>query len=146
MEDEIIEVTEQIEELPIEEVIEENKEEVITEVEEVHNNEENDLLIEYIKQELLKNTEIEEGENINEVGGTVDSNNSGDVLDNEPITDLLSDIYDEIGIQIGYIEEYNRNNTLQSDINDVSLTNIMLILIFISILFTALLNFSRRIF
>ena len=44
------------------------------------------------------------------------------------------------------IEGYLSDNTMQSKIEDISLTNQLLIVVFIGILFTALLNFSRRIF
>lgn len=149
MEDEIIEVIEENGEILQEETIEENYEDASLELEEeqqeIYSDQENNLLIEYIKQELLNNVNEDLEENVEDVDNT-NGDDIRDGVDIEPITILLNDIYDEVSIQTGYIEEYNRNNNLQSDINDISLSNMLLILLFIGVLFTALLNFSRRIF
>lgn len=149
MEDEIIEVMEENGEILQEETIEENYEDASLELEEeqqeIYSDQENNLLIEYIKQELLNNVNEDLEENVEDVDNT-NGDDIRDGVDIEPITILLNDIYDEVSIQTGYIEEYNRNNNLQSDINDISLSNMLLILVFIGVLFTALLNFSRRIF
>lgn len=147
MEDnEIIEIieepTEIIEEVTENIIVEEHTVPVIEE----QQLEEHDLLIEYIKKQLEEEVE-EEGEEQKDVQ-VMDSDNVNDLRsgsDPEPI-DNSADILNELEIQTGYIEEYNRNNTLQSDINDISLTNTLLIVVFIGILFTAVLNFSRRIF
>lgn len=145
-ENEIIEVSEDITE-----VVEEESEEVIEEVEteeiEIEDREnDNEILIEYIKQQL--NTQLNEVESENV---QIDDSNNGDdpVLSSDIQSvdpQLLEDIFNELEIQTGYIEEYNRNNTMQSEVEDISLTNTLLIIVFIGILFTAVLNFSRRIF
>lgn len=137
------------------EIIEENNEEVIEEVTEEITEEnsvvpedldqeqdnDNELLIEYIKQELLKEVEVES----NETDDTVDDSNSDNVLSNESIELKLDNINDSIETFTTIITDYNDNNNLQSDINDISLTNVLLLLTFISILFSALVNFARRI-
>lgn len=135
------EVTEVIQEEPQEEIIVEEvtQEEITEEIQE-----ENNLLIEYIKKQLEEDLEEEEEENVQ----VMDMSNNDDLRsgsDPEPI-DNSADILNELQILTGYIEEYNRDNTMQSDIEDISLTNGLLIIVFISILFTAALNFSRRIF
>lgn len=144
-ENEIIEHTEELTELVPEETTEEVAIEEVPQEETDEIREENELLIEYIKQQLEENIEEEE---INE-NDQNDIYNDGAYLrsgsDIESV-DYSEDILTELEIITGYIEEYNRNNTLQSDIEDISLTNALLIVVFIGILFTAALNFSRRIF
>ncbi len=141
-------IIEQVEE---NETIEENNEEVVEEISEEITEEvpamedENDILIEYIKQQIEKEKEEEQTQN-DENDISIDANDLRSGSDIQSVDPVLSDIYDEVTILSGYIEEYNRDNTLQSDINDISLSNQLTILLFISILFTAVLNFSRRIF
>lgn len=145
-ENEIIEVPENITDF-VEEVPEEEFEYVETEEIEIEDKEnENEILIEYIKQQL--NTQLNEVELENVQ--IDDSNNGDDPVYSSDIQSvdpqLIEDIFNELEIQTGYIEEYNRNNTMQSEVEDISLTNTLLIIVFIGILFTAVLNFSRRIF
>ena len=106
---------------------------------------ENEILLEYIKRELSKNAEIEE--NIEESEESVEVFSEESInQDNEFILSELGAIKNELIYQTAIYDDYNDNNNLQSDINDISLTNTTLILILIGIMFSALLNFSRRIF
>lgn len=109
---------------------------------------ENDLLIEYIKSQLLQ--EIEEQQEGTEENVEVDGDNSTPDSNNVDNIGLLSDsidlLYQEQLNTNMSIETYLSDNTMQSNLEDISLTNQLLIVVFIGILFTALLNFSRRIF
>lgn len=106
---------------------------------------ENEILLEYIKRELSKNAEIEE--NIEESEESVEvSSVESSQQDNELVLSELGAIKNELIYQTAIYDDYNDNNNLHSDINDISLTNTTLILILIGIMFSALLNFSRRIF
>ncbi len=141
--EEEITTNEVIEEIP-QEIVEEDPEEVIEENNQ--NEDENEILIEYVKQQLEK--EIEEKEEVTDEYNdiSINDNNLRSDPDTQSVDPVITDIYDEVSLLTGYIEEYNRDNTLQSDINDISLSNQLTILLFITILFTAVLNFSRRIF
>lgn len=68
-------------------------------------------------------------------------------------TDILNDLYDVTSDNASYsssiynyLEYYDTNNNLQSDINDISLSNTLLLFVFIGILFGAVIDFGRRIF
>ena len=68
-------------------------------------------------------------------------------------TDILNDLYDATSDNASYcssiydfLEEYDSNNNLQSDVNDISLSNTLLLLVFVGVLFGALIDFGRRIF
>lgn len=105
-----------------------------------------DILIEYIKQEIAKNAEIEESN----LEGDTDSNE--DSL-SDGYEDILSDIQSDISAmkneliyQTSIYDDYNDNNNLQADLDDISLSNLILFFLFNAVLFTAALNFSRRIF
>lgn len=149
MEDYIEEVVEEVEQ---EEVIEDTPTEessapVPEEILDPQQNEqtENEILLEYIKRELSKNAEIEENNEESEESVEVSSVESSQ-QDNELILSDLGAIKNELIYQTAIYDDYNDNNNLHSDINDISLTNTTLILILIGIMFSALLNFSRRIF
>lgn len=109
---------------------------------------ENDLLIEYIKSQLSE--EIEEQQEGTEVNDESNSDNStpdsSDVDNIGLLSDSIDLLYQEQLNTNMIIETYLSDNTMQSNIEDISLTNQLLIVVFIGILFTALLNFSRRIF
>ncbi len=122
----------------------EEVEEITEEVPEETEPTENDILIEYIKQELQKNVEEETEEDTQILRDSDISQN--DTLTLEDIQTQVTAIKNELIYQTSIYDDYNENNTLQSDINDISLNNVLLIILFISILFSALVNFSRRIF
>lgn len=114
---------------------------------------ENEILLEYIKKELSKSAE----ESISESSSEISSENipedssyeiqSADYSNTlSSIDSSLSAIKNELIYQTAISDDYADNNNLQSDINDISLTNTLLIMTLISILFSALINFSRRIF
>lgn len=151
MEEEILQ--DNIEE--VETVQEENyslPEETTTEEAKQEDQELTKLIKEYLKNEIEQN-EIEntnETDEENNKENIAEDNQETDTIDYSNqlsiITNLLLENQSEISAQTVMLEDYNENNVLQSDINDISLTNILLIVTFITLLFNALLNFSRRIF
>ncbi len=107
------------------------------------------LLEDYIKEQLNnENNEeatVEDEENIEE--------NTEEASVVSPDNDLLSSILvtqvdtnNEIRAQNVMLEDIQVNNMLASSINDISLTNFLLIALLITLMFNAVLNFSRRIF
>lgn len=108
------------------------------------------LLEDYLREQLNNEEVIEDDEKEDDtvVEGsdlevdTVDY--SVDLL--SQILDLEIDTNDEIRAQNIMLEDLQNDNMLASQVNDVSLTNFLLIVLFITILFNAVLNFSRRIF
>lgn len=105
-----------------------------------------DLLIEYIKQELTKNAENEESDLEGDTNSNEDSLSDGyeDILSD--IQSDLSAMKNELIYQTSIYDDYNDNNNLQADLDDISLSNLLLFFLFNAVLFTAALNFSRRIF
>ena len=66
----------------------------------------------------------------------------------EILNDLLSLSEDQATIETSiyeYFETYEENNNIHASVDNVSLTNVLLLVIFMGILFTATLNFARRI-
>ena len=64
------------------------------------------------------------------------------------LEDLLSDtgnLNDSFDSLNTYIEDYENNNNLQSNVDDISLSNLLLILCFIGFLVSALFDFARRV-
>lgn len=109
---------------------------------------ENDLLIEFIKTQLSQDLE-EQTEETSESDEIRSDSSSIDNSDNDnigPLKDSIDLLYQEQLNTNMSIETYLSDNTMQSNVDDISLTNQLLIIVFIGILFTALLNFSRRIF
>ena len=153
----IIENDTEIIETPVEENIVQSDEifndvvsdpEVITEEIEQNEQSENDLLIEYIKTQLSQEIEEQqEGteENVESNGDSFTSDIS-DVDNIGLLSDSIDLLYQEQLNTNSTLETYLSDNTMQSNVEDISLTNQLLIVVFIGILFTALLNFSRRIF
>lgn len=113
------------------------------------------LLKEYLKERIEKS----EGSEVEEIEGSenLTKDSTAELENDEPVTPDYSYVLDRIrsntshtysalvGIQDS-IDEYNDNNTLTSSINDISLTNALLILLFIALLFNGVLSFARRIF
>lgn len=108
----------------------------------------NDLLIEYIKTQLSQEIEeqTEDTQENGEVSSNSSSSDSSDIDNIGPLKDSIDLLYQEQLNTNMNIETYLSDNTMQSNIENISLTNQLLIVMFIAILFTALLNFSRRIF
>lgn len=102
----------------------------------------NEILMEYIKSELAKrNLENEEVE--------VEQIEQQEVVEEEVIPDYtqqLDDIKEELSSISIYMENYGLDNQMDSNINDITLTNSLLVVTIICVLFTATLNFARRIF
>ena len=105
-----------------------------------------DLLIEYIKQELAKNEENEESNLEGDTYSSEDALSDGyeDILSD--IQSDLSAMKNELIYQTSIYDDYNDNNNLQADLDEISLSNLLLFFLFNAVLFTAALNFSRRIF
>ena len=94
-----------------------------------------------LENDVLDNENLREGEAANNESSEID------------YTEILNDLYDVAsqGVSdqeqtIALIEEYNDNNTLQSSVVDISLSNTLLLYLCGCILFGAVLNFGRRIF
>ena len=64
----------------------------------------------------------------------------------EKIYDNTKESLENIETQTKSISEYNENNTLQSSIEDISLTNVLLLTLIVIMMFNGLLEFTRRIF
>lgn len=107
--------------------------------------------LEELLEEFIQNRIAEQNENSEEIE-TLETENSSEVVVSDysdyysQIIELLGENQLELeGLSTAY-ENYVDNNNLQSEISDISLSNMLSIILIISILFTALLNFSRRIF
>lgn len=144
MEEEIIEV------IPEEEIVVEESDSVVPVELDPQESEptENELLMEYIKQELLKNSEEEENDELEQIEGV---EMKSDLLSvNEVITpdysQQLADIQDELSSISVYMENDVLNNQMDSSVNDISLTNSLLLVTIVCVLFSTALNFARRIF
>lgn len=109
---------------------------------------ENDLLIEYIKTQLSQEIkEQQEGTEENVEGSSNNSTTDSSDIDNIGLlSDSIDLLYQELLNTNMTIETYLTDNTMQSNVEHISLTNQLLIVVLIGILFNALLNFSRRIF
>ena len=156
---------ENIEEENIEEVPQENVEEVIQEDNQTpvqENDNINQDLSEYIYEhdlgipsyhqllyEYLENNQLENVEGEAELEGEVEGELTGEeeTIDySSYLSDIDFHIEDNTDLLRLAITEYEENNNLQSDLNDISLTNMLLFTTLIIIMFTAVLNFTRRIF
>ena len=107
------------------------------------------LLEDYIKEQL--NNEKSEEAAVEDEAFTEETTEEVPVV--SPDSDLLSSILatqvdtnNEIRAQNVMLEDIQVNNMLASSINDISLTNFLLIVLMITLMFNAVLNFSRRIF
>ena len=66
----------------------------------------------------------------------------------EILNDLLALSEDQATLETSlykYVQTYEENNNLHASVDDISLTNVLLLVIFMGILFTATINFARRI-
>lgn len=117
---------------------------------------------EQVFEELLKEfieQKISEGENVEEVqtennNDSVDGDSVSLLSDSESIdyTQLLEDLLtysQDILLSVNTANDnydvYMQNNDINADINNISLSNYLLLLVFIALLFNAVLNFARRI-
>lgn len=171
--EEIFEVSENTEiysEVIPEEIFEENHEEITESISEsnlqsdvINNTDDNvdvdlpavdttfeELLKEYIKSSLQKESDSEDGteEGSALLGSTEEPEET--VID---YTDILTDIQKksediyntDSEIYLRSVEN-DSNNTLSSNLEDISLTNFLLLALFVATLFTGVINFSRRLF
>lgn len=121
--------------------------------------EQTEPVLENLLKELIEQ-KISEGEN-EKTEQSTDNNDTGDsdnisLLSNSNETDytqLLEDILSASQDLLTSANQandnydvYMQNNDINADINNISLTNYLLLLLFIALLFNAALNFARRIF
>lgn len=105
-----------------------------------------DLLEDYIESRLEENEQTD-----SEIQEDTEISDSEVVIQDysdyySQIVNLLGENQIELETQNTTLEDYSENNNISAEFETISLTNQLLILIYVSILFTALLNFSRRIF
>lgn len=110
--------------------------------------------LENLLKEFIKSTlEEKEEETIQEEVQEEDQEDNKTEIEIIDYTDLLKDISDKSDIINNTQEiilsrsiEYDSNNALTADINDISLTNALLLFLFVAILFTGSINFARGFF
>lgn len=110
------------------------------------------LIKDYLKSKLDKTEEeeIEDEEVLDGIEkGVADTNATNDI----DYTQYLKDIsyssartYEVLHDMQEVLVDYMDNNTLNSPVSDISLTNALLIVLFIALLFNGVLSFARRIF
>ena len=132
---------------PVDEVVTETVEPVpeISPDQEQQEQTEKDILIEYIKNELLKNVEEEQTDNLDQLEN-IDMQTMEVQQEQIDYSSQLSSIEEQLDSISVYMENYYLDNTMDSTLEDITLTNVLLLVTIICILFTATLNFARRIF
>lgn len=153
MEDNILEVIEETTEETTEEIIDSppalNESEPVPDFN--PDLEQTERTLEELLEDYIESRLVEDEEN------TMEGEEDTTVSDSEIVVQDYSDYYSQIVNLLGEnqielktqsttLEDYNETNNIAADFETISLTNQLLILIYVSILFTALLNFSRRIF
>lgn len=110
------------------------------------------LIKDYLKTKIdtTEEEEVEEEEVIEGLEKGVLATNATSEID---YTQYLTDIryssartYEVLHDMQEILDEYMDNNTLNSPVSDISLTNALLIVLFIVLLFNGVLSFARRIF
>lgn len=148
MEEEIIEVIP--EEAIEEEIIVEESEPVVPVEPDPQESEptEEELLLEYIKQELLKNSEDDEVDELEQIEGIEMQSEllSASEVVTPDYTQQLDDIQTELNSISVYMENDILNNQMDSSVDNISLTNSLLLVTIVCVLFSTALNFARRIF
>ena len=134
---------------PVDEVVTETVEpvpELVPDLEQQEQEQtENELLIEYIKLELLKNAENEEVDELEQIENVEMQTREVQQVQTD-YSSQLSSIVGELESISVYMENYYLDNTIDSSVEDITLTNSLLLVTIICILFTATINFARRIF
>lgn len=103
-----------------------------------------ELLYNYLETNQVENVE---GEGEGEGFGEGEGEGEPEQIDySSYLSDIDDHIEDNTDLITQIITDYEDNNNLQSDLNDISLTNMLLFTTLIIIMFTAVLNFTRRIF
>lgn len=113
-----------------------------------------ELLKEFIEQKLNEGENAEEEQtekNIDSIdGGNISLLSDSNSIDyTQVLDDLLSysqDILLSVNTSNDNYDVYMQNNDINADINNISLSNYLLLLVFIALLFNAVVNFARRIF
>lgn len=147
MENETI-IQEEITEVLPEEASEEVTE--ITEDQEQTTSEFTELLEEYIKSELEKDKNDQEDiENDTDQNLLLDSEEDLQNINNDLLSQILEtelETKGEIVNQSLMMIDQEQNNTLNSDIETISLDNMLNLVLIATILFTSVITFARRIF
>lgn len=84
-----------------------------------------------------------------EINGASATNEISEIDYTEILEEILSNQEDSAALQssvYSYLEEYKQNNQMDSEIDNISLTNSLLLVIFMGILFVGAVAFARRIF
>lgn len=115
-----------------------------------------ELLRQYFSDKLSSSeTSSDDSTELGSVDPEEEFSRDGSISGNSSLdySDILSDLFDvssdaatNSSSILGMMEDYNDNNNIQADINDISLSNMLLLLLFISGLFTCVVSFGRRIF
>lgn len=111
-----------------------------------------ELIKEYLKTKLdtTEEVDIEEDEVIDgSEKGILATNETSDIDYTQYLIDIRyssARTYEVLHDIQEVIDDYMDNNTLNSPVSDISLTNALLIVIFITLLFNGVLSFARRIF
>ena len=100
-------------------------------------------------EELLRKY-FSESEEEASIRGASDSGSeeSSQIDYTEILNDLLTVSEDQATLETSiyeYFETYEENNNIHASVDDISLTNVLLLVIFMGLLFTATINFARRI-
>lgn len=105
-----------------------------------------DLLKEYFSE----NGVMANGSSENSASGS-SNDNSNDSISNIDYTDLINELIintqDQAALEsslLSYYEEYEQNNSLDSPVNSISLTNFLLFVVFVGVLFSSTIFFARR--
>lgn len=108
-----------------------------------------ELLKEFIKQSI-EDDSLDHEKTEGETEVLEGSEETEDIIDYteilNSISDKSNDIYDSNSMLLNTTLSEIDNNTLNSDIEDISLTNFLLLVLFIAILFTAVMNFAGGFF
>lgn len=147
MENETI-LQEEVTEVVPEEVTEELTEQI--EDQEQINKEFTELLEEYIKQEMEKKVDdTQTSENDTDQNILLDSEEDLQNINNDLLSQILEtelETKGEIVNQSLMMIDQEQNNTLNSDIETISLDNMLNLVLIATILFTSVITFARRIF
>lgn len=102
-----------------------------------------DLLKEYLSSSRGSSLDLEEDGEVEEA-----SEGISQIDYTELLNEILSVSEDSASYEssiMSYLEDYEENNTLTSDLNNISLTNFLLLFVSVCILALGIINFSRRI-
>ena len=152
MEENIIEITEETTQEVIDSPTISNESEPVPEfTPDLEQTEQTERTLEELLEDYIQSRVVEDEESDMEVDEVTSVSDSEIIVQDysdyySQIVNLLGENQIELQTQSTTLEDYVETNNISADFETISLTNQLLILIYVSILFTALLNFSRRIF